>query len=155
MTDIYELSIERHIAAPPETVWKVMTERTAEYWCPKPWTTEIIDLEWRAGGRAQMVMHGPDGERSPQDGVVLEATPNRRFVFTDAFSGDWVPHKAFMVGIFELTPDGDGTRYRASARHWDEESMKRHDEMGFAQGWSAVADQLAELAESVHAKAPL
>ncbi|CAN5127077.1 SRPBCC family protein [soil metagenome] len=157
MTDtlpvLHELSIERHIAAPPEIVWKVMTERTAEWWCPKPWTTEIIEFDWRAGGRSSVVMHGPDGEKSPHDGVILEATPNRRLVFTDAFSGGWVPQKPFIVGIFEITAESNGSRYRASARHWDEESMKRHDEMGFIQGWGAVADQLAELAEAVHAKA--
>lgn len=156
MTDthpVHELSIERYIAAPSETVWKVMTERLNEWWCPKPWTTEIIELDWRAGGRAAMVMRGPDGENQPSDGVVLEVTPNRRFIFTDAFSMGWVPQKAFMVGIFEIEPEGDGTRYRASARHWNEESMNRHAEMGFTQGWTAVADQLADLAESAQAKA--
>lgn len=153
MTDVYELSIERHIAAPAETIWKIMTERTAEWWCPRPWTTEIIELDWRAGGRSAMMMRGPEGEESPVEGIVLEVIPNRRFVFTDAFSGDWVPHQPFMVGIFELAAEGEGTRYRASARHWDEESMKRHAEMGFTEGWGAVANQLAELAEADHANA--
>ncbi|HPG24738.1 MAG TPA: SRPBCC domain-containing protein, partial [Myxococcota bacterium] len=41
-----------------------------------------------------------------------------------------------------------GTRYRASARHWDEASMRQHEEMGFVEGWEAVARQLAELVES-------
>ncbi|MDB5715512.1 MAG: ATPase [Sphingomonadales bacterium] len=156
MTDpkpMYELSIERHIGASPETVWKVMTERTAEWWCPKPWTTEIVELDWRAGGRAAMIMHGPDGETSPIESIVLEVVPNTRFIFTDALSRGWVPQKAFIVGLFELTPEDEGTHYRASARHWDEESMKRHEEMGFTNGWAAVADQLAELAEASHAKA--
>jgi uncharacterized protein YndB with AHSA1/START domain len=151
---IHELAVERIIAAPPETVWKVMTERTTEWWCPKPWTTEIVELEWRAGGRAAFVMRGPDGETSPSDGMILEVTVNRRLVFTDAFSGGWVPHEPFMVGIFELSSHGDGTRYRASARHWDEESMTRHEAMGFIPGWNAVADQLAELAACVHARKP-
>jgi uncharacterized protein YndB with AHSA1/START domain len=51
-----------------------------------------------------------------------------------------------MVGIFEIEPDGGGTRYRASARHWTQEAMEEHRQMGFEQGWGAVADQLAELA---------
>jgi uncharacterized protein YndB with AHSA1/START domain len=119
---------------------------------PKPWTTEIVELDWRAGGRAAMIMHGPDGETSPIESIVLEVVPNTRFIFTDALSRGWVPQKAFIVGLFELTPEDEGTHYRASARHWDEESMKRHEEMGFTGGWAAVADQLAELAEASHAK---
>jgi uncharacterized protein YndB with AHSA1/START domain len=147
-----ELRIEKYIAASPETVWKVMTARTAEWWCPKPWTTEIIEQDWRAGGRSAMVMRGPNGEEAPSDGVFLEVTPNRRLVFTDAFTSGWVPHAAFMVGIMEITPEGDGTRYHGIARHWDEAAMKKHEEMGFVDGWGAVADQLAELAESVSGK---
>ena len=43
----FELAVERYIDAPPETVFKVWTERLEEWWAPKPWTTKIIenDLE--------------------------------------------------------------------------------------------------------------
>jgi uncharacterized protein YndB with AHSA1/START domain len=58
-----------------------------------------------------------------------------------------------MVGIFEIEPDGGGTRYRATARHWTAEAMENHREMGFEQGWSAVAEQLAGLAEGMPADA--
>lgn len=143
-----ELSVTRHIAAPPETVWRIMTERLAEWFCPKPWTTEIVELDWRPGGRSAMVMRGPEGEEIPTEGVVLEFTPNRRFVFTDAFRVGWQPQNPFMIGIFEVESDGDGTRYTARAWHWTEEARKQHEEMGFEGGWSAVADQLAALAEA-------
>ena len=105
-------------------------------------------------------MRGPGGETDCQGdgqseesvgGVLLDYIPERRFVFTDAFSVGWQPQKPFMVGMFEIEPDGDGTRYRASARHWTAEAMEEHRKMGFEQGWSAVADQLAALAEGVDA----
>ena len=48
----------------------------------------------------------------------------------------------------EIAPEGDGTRYTACSRHWDEATVKRHEEMGFTDGWGACADQLVELAES-------
>ena len=143
----FELSVERYIAAPPEAVWKIMTERQEEWWCPRPWRTEIIEQDWRAGGRCHMVMKGPNGEEHPQDGVFLEVTPGKRFVSSDAFTGDWIPAKPFMVGGWEIEPEGDGTRYRAWSRHWDEETMKSHADMGFEEGWKACADQLAEIAE--------
>jgi len=57
----FELSVERFIAAPPETVFKVWTGRREEWWCPKPWTTEVIEQDLRPGGRLAMVMRGPAG----------------------------------------------------------------------------------------------
>lgn len=143
----WALAIERHIAAPPEKVWHVMTERQAEWWCPKPWYVEIIEQDWRAGGRSAMVMKGPNGEEMPQEGVFLEVTPGVRFVSTDAFHAGWTPAEPFMVGIWEIAPDGDGTLYRARALHWTEEAMKSHADMGFEQGWNACTDQLQALCE--------
>ena len=147
MTDIRELSVERHIAAPVEEVWRTMTERLADWFCPRPWRAEARDIEWRSGGRSLIVMHGPDGEEVPNEGVILDYVPNRRFVFTDAFKADWQPSGPSMVGLFEVAPDAGGTRFTARARHWTDEAMERHRTMGFEQGWGAMADQLKTLAE--------
>ncbi len=146
----WELSVTRHIVAPPDKVWHIMTERLTEWWCPRPWTTEIIEQDWRAGGRNATLMHGPNGEQSGGEGIFLEVTPGKRFVFTDAVShvnGKWRPQMAFMIGGMEISPADGGTRYYAWSRHWDEAACKRHEEMGFVEGWQAVAEQLAELAE--------
>ena len=154
----FDLSVERHIAAPPSRVWENMTKRITEWWCPKPWTTTVAELDWRPGGAFNLIMRGPSGEADCQGeesvgGVLLELVSEQRFVFTDAFSKGWEPKKPFMVGIFEIEADGDGTRYRATARHWTAEDMEKHREMGFEQGWRAVADQLAGLAEEARVDA--
>ncbi|MDX3911664.1 MAG: SRPBCC family protein [Sphingobium sp.] len=143
----HELSVERRIAAPPEKVWEVMTERLTEWWCPKPWTTEIVEMDPRPGGRSAMIMRGPNGEEHPQEGIYLAYEPGRRFAFTDAFTVGLKPQGPFMIGIFEIEPDGDDTLYSAKARHWTAEAMEQHREMGFEPGWGAVADQLKELCE--------
>ena len=144
----FELSVERRIAAPVERVWHVMTARLEEWFYPAPWRAEARTLEWHAGGRSLIVMHGPNGEEMPNEGIVLAVEPNRRFVMTDAFTGDWQPAGPFMVGLFEIEPDGDGTLYRGTARHWTREAMEQHRAMGFEQGWGAAADQLKALAEA-------
>ena len=143
-----ELSVERIIDAPPSAVWTVMTDRMPEWWCPKPWTAKVIELDWRAGGRSAMVMHGPNGEAMPNEGVFLEVTPGVRFVFTDAFTAGWQPEGPFIVGIWEIAAEGASTRYRASARHWTDEALARHRDMGFEAGWGAAADQLKALCEA-------
>lgn len=146
--DGWLLQVERYINAKPETVWQIMTERQEEWWCPKPWRTEIIEQDWRAGGRSAMIMHGPDGETSPQEGVFLEVLAGRRFVSTDAFSVGWIPKGPFMVGFWEVIPQGEGSLYRAGSRHWNEETMRQHDAMGFVEGWGVCADQLKALCEA-------
>ncbi len=144
---MHELSVTRFIAAPPGKVWDVMANRQEEWWCPRPWSIEMIAQERRAGGRSAMIMRGPDGEEMPQEGIFLAWEEGRRFVTTDALTSDFRPAGPFMVGIWEIEPEGDGTRYTASARHWSEETMRQHAEMGFEEGWSACAAQLAELCE--------
>jgi uncharacterized protein YndB with AHSA1/START domain len=149
----FELSVTRLIDAPVERVWQIATERLAEWWCPKPWTTEIVEQDWRPGGRSAMIMRGPDGEEHPMEGVFLEVTPGKQFVFTDAFKAGWIPQTAFMVGWFEFADEGGKTRYTAGARHWTEDALKQHEAMGFAEGWGKVAEQLAALAEAEEVEA--
>lgn len=145
----HELSITRLIDAPRAVVWQVWTERTAEWFCPRPWRVDIVAQELRAGGRSAMVMHGSAGEEMPLEGVFLEVVPNRRIVSTDAFAAGWQPAGPFMVAITEFADEGAGTRYTATARHWTAEARAQHEAMGFATGWATVADQLAAIAEDV------
>ena len=148
---MHELSVTRLIAAAPATVWDIMVNRTAEWWCPLPWRSEVTAWDCRPGGRSAITMFGPDGEVMPNEGIFLAWDEGRRFASTDAVTGDLQPSGPFMIGIWEIAAEGTGTRYTASARHWTEEAARQHDEMGFSAGWSAVADQLAALCEAAEA----
>lgn len=145
----FELELRRTIEASPERIWKAwMTPELLEQWfAPKPWRISDVRVDPRPGGVFNFVMHGPDGERFPNHGVFLEAEPGRRWTTTDAFTPDWKPAgQPFMVGTVELTPLADGrTEYVATARHWNAETMKQHEAMGFHEGWGQCADQLEQL----------
>lgn len=148
MSEPFELSVSRSIAAAPDKVWRVLTERQEDWWCPKPWQARIDRQDRRPGGACNMTFYGPGGEQQPQNGIYLAYDEGRRFVTTDAVSEDFVPSGPFMVGIWEIAAEGEGTRYTARARHWTEASMKQHQEMGFEDGWGACADQLKALCEA-------
>jgi len=150
MTDIadLDLSVTTYIDAPPEMVWQVMTQRQEEWWCPTPWRAEIVEQDWRPGGRAAMIMRGPNGEEMPNEGVFLDVVPGKHFISTDAFTVGWRPAGPFMVGIWAIEAEGEGTRYTASARHWSAEARDQHAAMGFEAGWGAVAQQLKALCEA-------
>jgi len=145
---VKELSVTRYIAASPEVVWDVMVNRQEDWWCPRPWSVEINAQDRFAGGRSAMIMRGPDGEEMPQEGMILAWDEGRRFASTDAIVGDLEPAGPFMIGIWEIAPEGDGTRYTSRARHWSDEARDQHEAMGFVQGWEACAAQLAQLCEN-------
>ena len=153
MSEGHELAVERVMDVPVAAVWRAITERIADWWCPRPWTTEIVGLDWRAGGRFAFLMHGPAGEAFPVDGVLLELVPERRIVFTNLIDADWTvqaPQPVGMIGIFTLSDLGDGrTDYRAASRHASAADAETHRAMGFEEGWSAVAAQLEDVARSL------
>ena len=151
----HELSVTRYIDAPPETVYRVYTERTAEWWMPRPWTTPAVEWDLRTGGRMYTEMRSPEGQTDGGEGVFLEVVPGERIVWTNAFKPGWQPQilsnegcDFAMVAIITLEPEGTGTRYTARVRHWDAEAVRKHDEMGFEQGWGQCAAQRAEIAEA-------
>ena len=153
MTGTHELFVERTLDAPAWALWKAWTEHLEEWWAPKPWTARIIEQDLRPGGKSVIDMRGPDGDGGPMEGVFLEASPERRIVFTNAINGDWNPKDPYpimIIGYFEFTDLGNGkTAYRAGARHWTAEAMEKHRAMGFEEGWGICARQLEAVAQRV------
>lgn len=150
----HELSVSCHIAAPREIVWKVWTDLKDQRFCPKPWRAEVIEEDLRAGGRSAVRMYGPDGEDTgPMEGIFLEVVPGERVVSTDAYASGWIPQEPFLTSIWSFAQEGEGTRFTATARHWSEEALKRHEEMGFHPGWDQMMQQFKELCETSAATA--
>jgi len=149
----HELAIERLIDAPASALWKAYTDHLNEWFCPKPWRAEVVEMDLRAGGRAAITMYGPDGEVHPNDGVYLNVVPERLIVFTDAFTSGWDPAgQPFMVGSFEFEPQGK-TLLRGRARHWNAEALAQHEAMGFHAGWGVMMEQWEAVAKRVAADA--
>ena len=149
----HELVIERLLDAPVAAVWRAYTHHLNEWFCPPPWRAEVVEMDLRAGGRSAVTMYGPDGEVHANEGVFLEVIPERRIVFTDAFTQGWEPAgQPFMVGTFEFEPQGDKTLYRGIARHWNEEAKAQHEAMGFHDGWGVVAEQWDAVARRIAAE---
>lgn len=141
-----ELVLVRETHVPREKLFAGWTNAGlySQWFCPKPWHVSDVNIDFRPGGSSEMFMNGPNGERVPNRGVVLEVVPNEKLVFTDAFTGGWEPNPNFMfvaIITFEALPGG-GTRYTARVRHWSKEACEKHAAMGFEQGWSAAFDQL-------------
>ena len=148
----HELVLTRLIDAPAATLFRCWTEPALikQWFAPLPYTTTAAEVDLRLGGANLVVMRSPDGQDMPCPGTYLEIVPNRKLVFTDAYTGDWQPSgKPFMTVILAFEEEDGRTRYTARVRHWSAEDKKAHEEMGFHAGWGQCTDQLAALAKTL------
>ncbi len=148
----FDLLLERVVDATPEQLWAGWTQadKLKEWYCPRPWRTVEAVIDLQPGGRFYTVMQSPEGDKFPGEGCFLELTPNRKIVFTSNLSSGYrpneIPPEGFGMTVqIEFIPEGSKTRYRAIAMHATEEARKKHEQMGFQEGWGAALNQLIEL----------
>jgi uncharacterized protein YndB with AHSA1/START domain len=85
------------------------------------------------------------------NGLFIVVEPQTRLVFTNAIDSTWRPAPPAPVAMTaEITfrDHADGTDYHAIVRHGDPAARARHEELGFFEGWGAVTEALAALAEA-------
>ncbi|RYX93335.1 MAG: polyketide cyclase [Comamonadaceae bacterium] len=142
-----DLEISRLIKAPRALVWKAWSDpdHLKQWWCPKPWTTDVMAFDFRAGGAFHTFLKGPDGGSSDNPGSFLEIVPQERIVFTTLMlegfrpaAEPWMP----ITGIFTLKEEAGGTRYTATCMHKDTATKDSHEKMGFYEGWGTCITQL-------------
>ena len=140
-----DLVLERDIDVPREKVWAAWTEpeHLRRWFTPAPWTVASCRIDLRPGGVFHVVMRSPEGEEHPSSGCYLEVVPCERLVWTDALLPGYRPAETpFMTGLLALAARGAGTHYRAVAMHRNAEDRRRHQDMGFHEGWGKALDQL-------------
>jgi uncharacterized protein YndB with AHSA1/START domain len=146
-----DLQIEHTVDISPELIWKAWTTPALieKWFAPLPWTTKDCEMELWPGGAFRCTMCEPEGMEFPYEGCILEVVENQRLVWTSGLGPGFrpvVPGEMFpFTAIITLEPAGQGTKYTAAVVHADAESRKKHEEMGFHQGWSVVLTQLVAL----------
>ncbi len=150
-----DLVLERVVDLPPQVLWRMWTDPKilVQGFCPKPWQTTHCEIDPRPGGKFNTTMRSPEGQEFPNQGCYLEVVEHRRIVFTDALTEGFRPAaKSFMTALITFEPQGTGhTKYTAVAIHNNAEDRKKHEEMGFVQGWSIVLDQFIEILKKTQA----
>ncbi len=147
------LTIARFINAPPAVVWKAWStpEHLEEWWIPAPIECKVIKLDLRPGGGFETRMReGGVGAFQPHvEGCFLEIVPEARLVFTTVLTEGWQPAEPWLAltAIISLEAEGTGTRYSARVLHKNAADSRKHEDMGFHDGWGATLDQLAAFIE--------
>lgn len=150
----YDLEISRILRVPRALVWKAWSDpaHLKEWWCPKPWTTEVRAFDLRPGGAFHTFMRGPDGGTSDNPGAFLEVVPQSRLVWTSALLEHWRPAAdpwMPMTAYINLSDEGEHTRYVATVLHKDKATRDQHEAMGFFDGWGTCITQLEQFAASL------
>ncbi|MDY7086968.1 MAG: SRPBCC domain-containing protein [Actinomycetota bacterium] len=144
-----DLSLQRVIRAPRAKIWQAWTDpgKFAQWYLPAPAVCLVDRLEVRPGGGLVTRMSDDGVTFVPHmDAVFLVAEELERIVFTNTIDSSWRPADAHPVPLtaeITLAEHPDGTDYRVLVRHGDPAARKRHEDMGFSDGWGAVTDQLA------------
>lgn len=148
--DPRDLVITRVLNAPRHAIWRAWSdpERLKEWWCPAPWTTEILAFDMQPGGIFHTRIHGPDGNSSENPGCFLEVVPHKRLVFTSMLTAGWRPAASWLsyTAIITLTDYQLGTCYTAQVIHADDVTREEHEKSGFFEVWNLAIGQLDEVA---------
>ncbi|MBW4422671.1 MAG: SRPBCC domain-containing protein [Myxacorys californica WJT36-NPBG1] len=145
------ITITRVFNAPRELVFKAWTDpkHIEQWWGPKGFTTRVLELDLRPGGRSRYVMVGPDGTEYPGKGVFREIVPPERIVTTDEFDEGFdkvmdadLPQGMVLTALFEEL-DGK-TKLTLQIVHESADDRRKHEEMGVVAGWNSSFDCLDE-----------
>jgi len=147
-----DLVFERTTTVPIEKLWRAWThpETLMKWFCPLPWKVTECRIDLKPGGEFYTLMQGPNGEKMPNSGCYLEIVENKKLVWTGMMTQGFRPASPNPMGfhfvaniLFSKTEKG--TLYKAIVAHADEEGRKKHEKMGFQEGWGKAFEQLVEL----------
>ncbi len=149
-----DLVITRLVRAPRALLWEAWSdpEHLKQWWCPRPWVTEVLAFDFRPGGAFHTRMRGPDGGLSDNPSCFLEIVPLTRIVGTSALVADFRPAPnpwISITSIFTFADEGEGTLYTATCLHQNKAGRDQHEKMGFFDGWGTCMTQLEEYARGL------
>jgi uncharacterized protein YndB with AHSA1/START domain len=144
-----DLLLERVVEVPRPLVWAAWTqpEHIKKWFTPAPWSTVDCEIDLRPGGIFRFVMRSPEGKDFPHLACFLDIVPNERLVWTVALGPGYRPLPSatdvpVFTAVIALEDKDKGTKYTALVMHRDEAGCRKHEEMGFRDGWGKALDQL-------------
>ena len=135
------LSITKVFDAPIKTVWEAWTnpDNVIQWWAPPGMKIEIIEHNFKVGGKWKYSMPMPDGNLFISEGTYIE--PLKKIITTADFKP--MTEGVELHVLFEV--DGGKTNFTFSVVHATEEYCKQQEKMGFYNGWGSAFKRLETL----------
>lgn len=144
---IYVMKI---FSAEVSEVWNYFTksELLDEWWAPKPWKCETLQMDFAENGTWLYAMKSPEGQKMYSLAKYGEITEHRSFDSTDGFCDEngmidpTMPQTKWLIGF---TGVEEGTKVTFNLHFQTEEDLNKTLEMGFEQGFKTGLQQLEEI----------
>jgi len=134
------LTINKVLNAPVKLVWEawIDPEHIVQWWAPKGMEINVIEHDFKVGGKWRYAMPMPDGTLFISEGTYLEIEEYRRIITT----ADFKPMSEGVELHVEFKQDGDKTNFTFSVIHATEEYCKQQGKMGFYNGWGSAFERM-------------
>ena len=142
--------IDRFVDAPARLVWAALTEpeHIQAWYMPRAWGRVVhAELDLRPGGIFRIDIAVGDGPAFPNVGCILDATPERRLIWTSMLFPGYRPavfDDIPITAIVTLQEEGTGTRYTFTALHRSADECTQNRESGWVEGTTIAVDQFVE-----------
>jgi len=139
------LNLECTLDAPPEEVFRMLTESTelVKWWGPQNFTIPAAELSLSEGGRYRFRMAPPDGEPFHLSGEFLEIDPPWRLVYTFLWEEPTPDDRETVVDL-SLGSTGEATRLLLSQGPFlTDERLELH-----RSGWTESFEKLQAVLNS-------
>lgn len=144
------LVIERHFDAPRKIVFEAWTtaEHMKNWFSPAHFTTPEAEIECRPGGKFDVCMQAPDGQRFWSRGRFVDVAVNESLSFEAGGHVDDSGDAPFAVRTFvTFADDGDGTLMTVRQEYEIYDEAGQAAVGGAPEGWRTTLDKLeAEVA---------
>ncbi len=142
------LSLEKTFDAPLELVWEAWTSSAhiMKWWVPQGMDLEVIEHDFRVGGKWKYSMLMPDGTEFISEGVYKEIIEMEKII-TSADFRPMTENVALHVSFERLD---NQTKFTFSVIHETEDYCKQQEKMGFYNGWGSAFDRLDTLLKVVN-----
>lgn len=144
------LTLKRTFNAPIKLVWEAWTqpEHVALWWGPIGMEINVVEHDFRVGGKWKYTMEMPDGNEFISDGVYSVIVELKKIFSSANFKP--MTEGVEIQALFE--ENGDKTNFTFNCIHPTEEYCKQQEKMGFYNGWGSVFDRLETFVSTLNNK---
>lgn len=141
------LTMRRTFDAPIQLVWDAWTqpEHIARWWGPQGMETNVLEHDFRVGGRWKYTMKMPNGSDFISEGMYSEIIHLQKIVTT----ADFKPMTEGVILSASFEEAGDKTQFVFEVIHDTVEYKALQEKMGFEKGWGSTFDRLSSFLTSL------
>jgi uncharacterized protein YndB with AHSA1/START domain len=144
------LTLKKVFNAPVKLVWEAWTdsEHVVQWWAPKGMKVNVIEHDFKVGGKWKYSMPMPDGNLFISEGEYLEIERYKKIVTT----ADFKPMTEGVEMHIQFEEEGNKTNFTFSVVHATEEYCKQQEKMGFYNGWGSAFERMEILLNTLNKK---